>query len=841
MSNKAQEWLADSAPGFKAFLWLWLRFSVRRILSNPLRIVVVVLSVALATTLASAVLRVAFASISSFERSVSGGERPYQALLSPVGGRLNIVALAPCLRALAPHADLLAIRRETAVLKSEGRELAVRVAGIAVFGGDLASFEVGERYISSELAEKIGLNLPGSVRLEMDNHSAEITLNSVDQQNLVAGYADLAVAISDLAPSEALDSVAFRFKRPLEDSQVNSIGQWLSSCSPSGPPIRFESITAPLERGARLLDAYRLNILIMTAITLAVCMILVSQATQINLRSVVRELAILRTLGLSQIACLVMVLFESALLSALSAVIGVTFGSPLIVWIAGFLTDTASEIYNLSLENIGFSDLLISNLWVVLSMTGVGAVSALLGGREVITLAPYRGTRREQRSFHPLGLVKPIFAAGLASGILALAALIMIFAPSVFAAYATVSLSVVWTASCLPLLLRVAPSASYALRSYLPARIAAGNLKAAGGSFVLTGIAVSVSIALLVGLALMVGSFRDTLRLWSATRLAGDIFISTTVSGSGNDGRLSPEVLLTVQRSPDVQRAIPYYETTTSFAGDEVVLGGVDLATQCARNVYSFRAGSCPIASGNLVNKALASESAARKLGIKVNQEVSIADKLFTIAGIIQEFGTERPLIVIDAEYFKERFPGHNPETITVDLRPEIDPELVKDRLSSALPITVKVRNHRELLNLVETLFNRTFRITDSVRWIVFVLALLGVVSTVAQDLWDRRRELKISAVLGVSHSSLSSAITLEALAFTLAALFIGVVGGIGIGWCLTEFINPLVFGWTLYFSLSLWPLVEALLFGVSVACVTRVVAGSILKRIARSVRLEDE
>jgi ABC-type antimicrobial peptide transport system permease subunit len=343
----------------------------------------------------------------------------------------------------------------------------------------------------------------------------------------------------------------------------------------------------------------------------------------------------------------------------------------------------------------------------------------------------------------------------------------------------------------------------------------------------------------------MVSSFRDTLRRWSATRLAGDLFISTIVSGSGNEGRLPPDVVLKIRAASGVQRVIPYYETTTSFGGDEVVLGAVDLAAQCARSAYPFLAGSCPIlsrgAAGGVANKALASESAARKLGIKVNQEVVIADRNFTIAGIIQEFGTERPLIVIDAESFQGRFPEHYPETITVDLVSGIDPEVVKSDLISVLPMTVKVRNHRELLSLVETLFNRTFRITDSVRWIVFVMALLGVVSTVAQDLWDRRRELKIAAVLGVSHSSLSSAITIEVLAVTVSALLIGIAGGVGIGWCLTNYINPLVFGWSLYFSLSIWPFVEALLFVVSVACVTRLVAGRILKRIACSVSLEDE
>ena len=133
MESEATRKRLSEPTSWGATLWLWWRFSVRRVLRNPLRVSIVLVSVALATTLASAVLKVSIASINSFERGIAGGERPYNVLVSPTGGRIERDVIAPCLRAIAPHADVLGVRREAAVLAFAGHEIPVRVSGVASF------------------------------------------------------------------------------------------------------------------------------------------------------------------------------------------------------------------------------------------------------------------------------------------------------------------------------------------------------------------------------------------------------------------------------------------------------------------------------------------------------------------------------------------------------------------------------------------------------------------------------------------------------------------------------------------------------------------------------------
>ncbi len=839
--------ILSSRSQWLALCWLWLRFSIRRLSSNPLRLLIVLISVALATSLASAVLRVSVASIDSFERSISGTDHPYHAVISPVGGRLSLDQLAPCLSVLSAKADILGIRREPGIVRFGSAEIPIRVAGIAAFSaGSPNALEAGldSRVVTPELADKLAVLESALVTLKVSGQMVEIPVRRASQKQTIAGYADLVIPLSDLAPSTALDSIALRLKESsgaeLTKGALPALEQWLSSCLSPGPPLRVESIDTPIERGAQLLDAYRFNISVMTLITLLVCAILISQATQITVYGIVRELAIIRTLGVSKNATLAIVVVEATVISFVGAIIGVILAAPLVVWIASFLTSTASEIYNVSLKTSAAISA-ESSVIAVLIMTTVGTVSAFIGARSVARLPPYRGTRREYRTVQPLKGSVVTISLALTSFALVSLIVLLVIRPTSLIAYLVIGMVLIWAPTLLALLLYLTPNMARWLRRYFAARLALGALRTSATSFLFSGVAVTVAISLIVGLSLMVGSFRQTLTRWSAIRLAGDIFISSSVSGSGNEVRLAPGIAQQIANLSGVKRVIPYFETAATINQQSVVIGGVELRTQCERQVYSFISGQCIPAADSWSGQAIASESAARKLGVRIGSQIIVAGARYTVRGTFQEFGTEQPLIVIDRLDFESTYRGHNPETLTVDLFNSLDLEKIKSLIQQLAPITITVRDQRQLLDLVETLFNRTFRVADSVRAIVFLMAILGLLSTTAQYTWERRRELKVAHVVGVTHTTLVASLTLEVAAVALMAIIGGVSGGVIIGWCLTAYINPLVFGWGLSFTLSARPIVEALMFVAGVVVAMWLLAQIMVGRIVRSAALGDE
>jgi putative ABC transport system permease protein len=153
----------------------------------------------------------------------------------------------------------------------------------------------------------------------------------------------------------------------------------------------------------------------------------------------------------------------------------------------------------------------------------------------------------------------------------------------------------------------------------------------------------------------------------------------------------------------------------------------------------------------------------------------------------------------------------------------------------------VVVRDQRELKELVMVLFDRTFRVTDSVRWIVFGMAVLGLVVSALQLLWERRREVKTLVVLGASSAQLVGWSVLEGVLVSLGPLILGVVMGTVMGWALTALINPISFGWTLEFSLSYAPLLVSVAFAVCVTGLLALTVALAVGGIVRRTALADE
>jgi putative ABC transport system permease protein len=286
---------------------------------------------------------------------------------------------------------------------------------------------------------------------------------------------------------------------------------------------------------------------------------------------------------------------------------------------------------------------------------------------------------------------------------------------------------------------------------------------------------------------------------------------------------------------------IPYFETVTAYGDKPLVVSASDVSTQIDRGVYVVRDGTLDrdlLATGKA---AVVSESAARKLGVSVGELFALEGRELRIVAVVQEFGTEHPLVQIDRTLFHEIYPGHDPKNLTIDLSSEASIQDVRVQLEKVVGVGRVVRDNRELRNLVLTLFDRTFQVTLSVRWIVFGIALLGLLLASLQHLWERRREIKTMHVLGFSLYQIVGAQVVEMTVVCALPVFVGLLGGVLLGWGLTDLVNPRSFGWSLHFTLSSTPVLIAIGFIVGVACTVGVATRSMLAKTIKEAKLADE
>jgi putative ABC transport system permease protein len=823
--------------------WLFRRFVVRRALQNPVRLLLLVCAIAISSTLISSVLRVSLAGVRAFGESLGYSAHDLPLIVSPRGGRFSVSEFGRCLSALRGGFSVVAYRREVGELVTSSGPQAVSVVGITGVTDNEASGQgTGDMTLSDRGARRLGVRAGDEIDLRVNG----VRLHGTVSTGTTPGLSDegVLVPLSWLSRGDdgvLADAVLLRPEggEPLDEYQ-RALNAFLPSCAALSVPLQVDTVASRLARGETLVAAYRLNVMIMAGMTLLVCALLVSQATQLSLRTISRELSVLQTLGVGKVACFVGILQEATLMGGIGAFIGVTLGEPLTVRLTELFLQTAHDIYNLDLSG-GDSAFIAQRVVVVVGMMFLAAGGSALGAVEALRVAPSVGTRSEYLHVKPISSrwAHPVALVSIALFVLAYGA--ASWTSSTVAAYLFVAASMVVVAGCTPSVLVIVPRGLRWARGSVLMWFARGGIEVGGRGFLLGAIGAGLSMTLICSLSLLVGSFRSTLERWTVQRLQGDLFVSAALEGSGNDTRLSPLIESQAREISGVLRVIPYYETMTTDEGQVLVVSASDLAAQLERGIYIVRRGTLertPLVSGT---SALVSESAARKLHLSVGDTLTVEGRKVLVGAIIQEFGTEHPLVQIDQGLFLDLYPRQQPKNLTIDLEPGAQISSVKGELERVVGVVGTVRDNRELREYALTLFDRTFRITLSIRWIVFSIALLGLVLASLQNLWERRREIKTMHLLGFSPVQIVGAHVVESAVVCALPVAIGLVGGVALGWGLTAFVNPRSFGWSIDFSLSVTPVVIAVGFIVAVAVVTLAATRVVLKRTIEEATLSDE
>jgi putative ABC transport system permease protein len=134
----------------------------------------------------------------------------------------------------------------------------------------------------------------------------------------------------------------------------------------------------------------------------------------------------------------------------------------------------------------------------------------------------------------------------------------------------------------------------------------------------------------------------------------------------------------------------------------------------------------------------------------------------------------------------------------------------------------------------VMTIFDQTFMITYALLAIAIVVAVLGIVNTLAALILERSRELALLRVNGVSLRELRGMIFLESALLGLSSIIVGIVMGYALSYILIYVINKQSFGWTIEFHSPV-----ALLAGsLALTFIASVAAGIVPARLATNINL---
>jgi putative ABC transport system permease protein len=683
--------------------------------------------------------------------------------------------------------------------------------------GDLtnALARPGWAAISPALAGELRLDLGDTLAVSAGTRLVRLVVGALVDFQRLTPLASRKLVVMDIAQAQdllglggAISQVDVRLAEGVSARDVSArLAARLGSIAEVVTPQQRE------QRAEGLLAAFRLNLTALSLVSLVVGLFLVHSSTQAMLVRRRVELGVLRSLGATRSQVFGLILAEVLLLGAL----GVTLGAPLGYGAARLSVDLVSQtLTNLYLLNeIERLDL---PAWLVPLALALGLGGALAGA-----VAPAVDvSRRDVRSLladltlheRTGALAGPLLRAGLALPVLAGAwyALMgrgwrpagFVLAMAVLGAIPLVT----------PWLVRRAAA------QVRPAGFGLGySLKSLGVRLVTTSFAaasLAIAVSMLVGVTVMVGSFRDTVRLWVASTLRADLYVTApSWRATGSAGALEPGVVAALRAVPGVRQADMLRGFTAMSGERRITLAGVDMALPGGEARFPLLSGDSATAFEAVRRRGavIISEPLARKAGLAVGDSLPVATprgvRRFLIAGITYDYSNEAGAAAMDLATLEAAFGPGLVHSVALYLEPGRDGERMLDEVRTRFRDTpLNVRSNRGLREEVMRVFDQTFAITRLLQGMALLVAATGITLTLLILARERRAELAVYRALGARRRQILRYFVGKGLMLGALGLLLGLVGGGALALILIFVINRAWFGWTIQVH---WPWREVL------------------------------
>lgn len=327
-------------------------------------------------------------------------------------------------------------------------------------------------------------------------------------------------------------------------------------------------------------------------------------------------------------------------------------------------------------------------------------------------------------------------------------------------------------------------------------------------------VALILAVASIIGISSMISSFRGSVSDWMDITLSAPAYV-------GAQGEPIPnELISTINDWPEIDAVGWLHTTPLQLPGYAAELSIIDLPSQ-ARNSYRMLEGQdiWQTDSQDSLSVMVGETLAARRditVGHVVSFEVpslqlSLSAK---VVGVFQDYRAGAGRVVIRREHLPRSPSAPTALGLYFDQHLMVD---IQKRLE-ALPIdTIELDMLSSVRIKTETLriFDQTFLLTSSLRWIVALVALVGITGALLALQLERAGELKLLQRIGLSHKEQRQLLLYEAGLLGCLAVLLAMPLGTLLAWMLCEVINQRAFGWHIEVRLLMEHYVLAAIVGL--------------------------
>jgi putative ABC transport system permease protein len=194
--------------------------------------------------------------------------------------------------------------------------------------------------------------------------------------------------------------------------------------------------------------------------------------------------------------------------------------------------------------------------------------------------------------------------------------------------------------------------------------------------------------------------------------------------------------------------------------------------------------------------------------------------RTFPIAGVFLDYGSEHGRILLHrsgyARYWREPSVG----SAAAFAAPGENLAALRDRLQDRLgPIQpLLIRSNRDIQSRTLDVFDRTFTITNVLRLLAILVAVVGVLSALLALQLERAREFAVLRATGMTAGEVGGLVSLQTGFMGAAAGLLAIPTGLLLAAVLIFVINRRAFGWSLPFEVNPLLLLETLALAICAA-----------------------
>jgi putative ABC transport system permease protein len=505
--------------------------------------------------------------------------------------------------------------------------------------------------------------------------------------------------------------------------------------------------------------------------------IVVAQRTQ--------ELALFRAMGASRGQVIGSVLIEAVVIGLLASVLGLLFG----IGVGAGLAKLAGRALSGGALRLAPLGVPLSAVVAAFAVgVGVTVLAALLPALRASRIPPVAALREAATPDRPLTRLTVAGAAVLAAGgtALGLGLTGKLGDANLWGVLAGLLLCFVAVALLTPLISRPVVS----LLGRLLGRAAAAKLGRRNSArnprrTAITAAALMVSIALVTGISVIFASIRESTVKAVDTGLDAQLVIAADPL-SGGIGAIDPAAIAQIRKLPGVATVAANYADVAKVDGKAEFVAGVDditAATEVFRLTTVAGDTSRLTAGSVLVDSKTADD---RKLAVGSPLHVQLAraaPATFTVGGIYERTSLVGGFVFAPDDV-RAGFQSPAPLQAFVKLAPGADVNAVQTQVDALIKDSPEV-NVSKVDDFVATqaqIFTFVLAFVQILLGLAMIIAVLGIVNTLALSTIERTRELGLLRAVGMRRPQVMWMVTVESVVISVFGALLGIVVGVGLG-----------------------------------------------------------